>query len=251
MAIFDCRFRSPLMGRDMPFMLVVPNEGSPYKIPGLAPKLVFCLHGIGGDYRECASKLPLELVATTFNLTFVLPQGDRSFFLNGFYPYEDAIVQDLVPYLTSHFILPERKDWMVMGISMGGYGAMSLISKHPDLFHKACCLSPCLDYQQILSMAMDEKNRCGHEELLANYYIKEREYSDPGFFKFEGGPEIMIACGTEDPFYPGCLTYEKKLREEGLSVQSLYKKGSHNWFFWNKRMVEAGQFLQGLPIGRG
>lgn len=248
MAIFDCRFRSERMGRDMRFMMVVPHEGSAYTLPNLRPKLVFGLHGIGGDYQQLSAKLPLELIANTYRLTFVLFQGDRSFYLNGFYPYEDYLLKDLIPYLEAHFQLPERKDWMIMGISMGGYGAMSLISKRPDLFHRACCLSPCLDAKQIIAMARVGKNRVGQEDLLFTQGFMTSETSDPALFSFSKSSEILIACGTEDPFYPGCLAYEKSLTEKGISVQTLFEKGGHDWFFWNKTIFRACCFLQGLPM---
>lgn len=248
MAVYDCRFRSTIMGRDMPFMLIVPQEDSLYTIPGLKSKVVFCLHGLGGDYRECYSKLPLEVAANTFNLTFVLPQAERSFYNNGLYDYEDYLTKDLVPYLEAHFKLPPKEDWAIMGISMGGYGALAMLSRYPELFHRACCMSPALDFDQIVELSKIDDYRVGKEKTLIDYFIKHRDYADPAYYSFEEGQEVLIMAGTEDVLQKGCLAYEKVLEEKGVPFASIYDKGGHDWFFWNKHLMEACKFLQGLPI---
>jgi len=49
--------------------------------------------------------------------------------------YEDYIVEDLVGYIDSNYrTLPSRDSRAIVGHSMGGYGAMKLAMKHPDVF---------------------------------------------------------------------------------------------------------------------
>jgi len=49
--------------------------------------------------------------------------------------YEDFLVEELVPYVDSHFrTLPEPERRAVMGKSSGGYGATVLAMRHPDRF---------------------------------------------------------------------------------------------------------------------
>lgn len=62
--------------------------------------------------------------------------------------YEDYIVKDLIPSLKNS--LPEGykiKDVALMGGSSGGYGALHLSSKHPEVFSKALSIAPDSDFE--------------------------------------------------------------------------------------------------------
>jgi len=49
--------------------------------------------------------------------------------------WEDFITQDVVHYVDTHFrTLATRESRGIAGISMGGYGALKIAMKHPDLF---------------------------------------------------------------------------------------------------------------------
>jgi steroid delta-isomerase-like uncharacterized protein len=49
--------------------------------------------------------------------------------------YEDYIVEDLVSYIDSNYrTIPSRDSRAIVGHSMGGYGAVKLAMKHPDVF---------------------------------------------------------------------------------------------------------------------
>jgi enterochelin esterase family protein len=57
--------------------------------------------------------------------------------------YEDYIIQDLIPEFQKDFPeVADTKNWVVMGGSSGGYGALSLGSKYPDLFPYVVALAP-------------------------------------------------------------------------------------------------------------
>jgi predicted alpha/beta superfamily hydrolase len=56
--------------------------------------------------------------------------------------YADAIVNDLKPWVDAHYrTLPSRKDTFIMGSSMGGLISLYTLTKHPDVFAGAGCLS--------------------------------------------------------------------------------------------------------------
>jgi S-formylglutathione hydrolase len=86
----------------------------------------------------------------TPEMIVVVPNGDNlnfgSFYtnsaLNG--NWEDYIYRDLVAYIDQHYrtiAKPESRG--ITGHSMGGYGALMLAMKHPDVFGAMYALSPC------------------------------------------------------------------------------------------------------------
>ncbi|WP_373999462.1 alpha/beta hydrolase-fold protein [Bdellovibrio bacteriovorus] len=57
--------------------------------------------------------------------------------------YEDYIIQEIIPALKEHFpVSHNTQDWCVMGGSSGGYGALHLGSKHPEIFGYVGAIAP-------------------------------------------------------------------------------------------------------------
>lgn len=60
--------------------------------------------------------------------------------------YETFVIDQVIPLVDANFrTLPERKYRAIYGESMGGYGALSLASRHPDVFGSASSLSGAVD----------------------------------------------------------------------------------------------------------
>jgi S-formylglutathione hydrolase FrmB len=56
--------------------------------------------------------------------------------------YEDYVVQELAPWTDARFRTRAERDWRaVMGKSSGGFGALTLAMRHPDLFGAVMCHS--------------------------------------------------------------------------------------------------------------
>lgn len=57
--------------------------------------------------------------------------------------YEDYIIQEIVPEVMNHFeCSKESSNWYLFGGSSGGYGALHLGTKYPDLFSNIIALAP-------------------------------------------------------------------------------------------------------------
>jgi S-formylglutathione hydrolase FrmB len=58
--------------------------------------------------------------------------------------WEDYIVHDLVTYIDSHYrTQPNAKSRGLAGHSMGGFGALRIAMKHPEVFGAVYAMSPC------------------------------------------------------------------------------------------------------------
>ncbi|MBI3857682.1 MAG: esterase [Planctomycetes bacterium] len=77
--------------------------------------------------------------------------------------YEDHIVRELVPHIDRRYRTNGRR--AVLGKSSGGYGAMVLGMRHPDLFHALACHSGDMYfeycYQADFPKAADILRKCG------------------------------------------------------------------------------------------
>lgn len=80
----------------------------------------------------------------------VLPNGLNKY-LGAFYAnspttgnWDDYITRDVVRYIDSHYrTLADPAHRVIAGHSMGGYGALTLSFRHPDVFGSVYAMSPC------------------------------------------------------------------------------------------------------------
>jgi S-formylglutathione hydrolase FrmB len=123
--------------------------------------VVYLLHGFTGSLRawtthgyqdmRLASTMD-ELIANgrSREMIVVVPNG-RNSYGGAFYTnssttgnWEDYMTRDLINFVdTNYRTIARAQSRGIVGHSMGGYGALVLSMKHPDLFSAVYALSPC------------------------------------------------------------------------------------------------------------
>jgi len=130
----DIRFRSAALNRDMQYRVVMPAiMAAGAKLPA-----VYLLHGGAGSFRDWSNYSDSAKFAEQ-GLILVMPEGDESYYMNSVEQpqdrYEDYIVNDLIADVESKFpVGTGRANRVIVGVSMGGFGAIKLAISHPDLF---------------------------------------------------------------------------------------------------------------------
>jgi putative tributyrin esterase len=122
----------------------------PASVPtGVKFPVVYLLHGGDGNFRDWTNYSDVARFAER-GLVLVMPDGDESYYTNSAdhpdQPYEDYIVKDLIADVETQFpTASDRAHRAIAGVSMGGFGAVKLSLKHPELFSFAAGLSSALD----------------------------------------------------------------------------------------------------------
>ena len=102
-----------------------------------------------------------------------------SFYINSRYAgnYEDYIVRDIIRHVDANYhTLNERRHRALMGVSMGGYGTLSILCSHADKFAAGAALSPAnftvdmLDWKLIIPMMEKMTDRATAEKSGAQFY---------------------------------------------------------------------------------
>jgi S-formylglutathione hydrolase FrmB len=105
--------------------------------------VLYFLHGMFGNEREferrgvAAAVNKLRDEGKIGEFIIVSPAGENSFYLNAKNGarYEDAIIKDLIPYIEKTYrVISTPSGRAIQGISMGGWGALLLAFKHPEMF---------------------------------------------------------------------------------------------------------------------
>jgi len=94
-----------------------------------------------------------------FVLPYTGPIGWWSDWLNGSHAYESGVINTVIPMIDADYrTIPDRAHRVVEGTSLGGFGAMEIAARHPDLFVDAASFSGPVDnsdplWQSILTGA--------------------------------------------------------------------------------------------------
>jgi S-formylglutathione hydrolase FrmB len=119
--------------------------------------VVYLLHGGGGDAGDAVAQGHLRqtmdgLIAADPKQAaiVVMPDGDDGQWYDGIdgkIRNETYMTKNVIPYIDHHFrTIPTRAGRAITGVSNGGFGAMLLAEKHPQLFIAAGGMSSNLDW---------------------------------------------------------------------------------------------------------
>ena len=113
--------------------------------------VLYLLHGADSDYRAWTEKVDAASVTAPHDVIVVMPDAGRI----GFYSNWDAEGVPCAPAWEQYHLVELRRilqtryrtngRYAVAGQSMGGFGALSYASRHPDLFSAVASFSGAVD----------------------------------------------------------------------------------------------------------
>ena len=175
--VITAYFYSDALGYDMYYQIVLPpsyesNPDSTY------PSIYF-LHGFGLDYSWYGSVVSVfeDMMASGEIRESILIKPDGfvipylgSMYTNSDYngQFEDYIVQDLISHIDGSYNTIDHSSYRaIMGHSMGGYGAVKLSVKFPELFQVAASHSGPIAIENVipdlLPVLLDETGILGYQ----------------------------------------------------------------------------------------
>ena len=263
MALLDGNSMSRSLGRPVPIQVVLPTDkmaGPQGQAPQGPFKTLYLLHGIFGDETDWVCGTRLQSWAQDRNLAVVMPAGENSFYVDN--PrasrlYGTYIGKELVDFTRRTFPLSaKREDTFIGGLSMGGFGAIVNGLQNPETFGAVCALSSAL----ILDSMMENKEYTDFLMTNKGYYesvfgdLDQVRGSDMDYdalaekvAKEPVKPRFYMACGTED----GLIGVNRAFRDhlQGLGFDVTYEEGPgvHDWYFWDKYILKA---MEWLPLDR-
>lgn len=145
-------FDAPSVGRRMKMSVVVPAD---YDAPGNKRRypVLYLLHGLMGDYTSWVRN-GVPFYAQFHDMIIVMPDAGNSWYVNwsrsdgeARNDWEDYIVRDVIGYVEANYRVEQRAAGRALaGVSMGGYGALALGLRHPEMFCAIGSQSGAFDY---------------------------------------------------------------------------------------------------------
>ncbi|HEX8185897.1 MAG TPA: alpha/beta hydrolase family protein, partial [Blastocatellia bacterium] len=241
--------QSPSLGKELKYAVQLPPS---YKSDTKRryPVLYF-LHGMNGNEGEFqrrgvaaeVSKLRDEKKIGEFII--VAPAGENSFYLNSKSGvlYEDAIIKDLIPHIEKTYrTMGTTSGRAIQGISMGGWGALMLAFKHPEMFSSVSTHSAALydqlpkvtgtdRYYQFLDRTIKRIFGDPPDEAFfqANNPLHLAETNAPAIKK--SGLKIYFDVGEQDRYgyQASNKMLDERLTKAGVPHEFHLFPGNHGW----------------------
>lgn len=240
--------KSKLMGRDMPYRVILPtgyrNSNEPIRYP-----VIYLLHGLTGHFSNWTDKTKVAEYAAKHPFIIVTPEGENGWYSDSVSSpnekFESYITKELIPQIDKNYrTLADRDHRVIAGLSMGGYGSLKFGLKYPEMFTLVGSFSGALG-----AASFTEKNAGsigkgidiiygaeGSVTRLANDIFKLTRELTPD--KIKSLPYVFQSCGTEDFLIQNNRDFLAILNERKVPHEYREHPGIHDWVFWDDQVRE-------------
>ena len=270
-------FFSPAVDRAMKYNIVLPRgyDESTQRYP-----VLYLLHGLTQNYTAWGLSNGTPFYAGLYDdLIVVMPDAGNSWYVNWTSEeggqknnWEDHIITDVINHVDWNFrTVARREGRAISGLSMGGYGAITLGLRHPEMFISIGSTSGALEHARQIARRMrgespprqaPERTAAEQAERAARLrrpnpligidgFSSQVERSPDGqeFPTPEDAdaydpftliaqldndvlPHIYLDCGTEDRLIGGARELASVLMERDVPFDYMQMEGRHNAAYW-------------------
>lgn len=258
--------------------------------------VAYYLHGLTGNEGDWVTLGAIDQVADSFiaggmrEMILVMPDGDDGWYTNWAVQqsaaaclsdttlpsrsttycvehqrYDDYVAHDLVAHVDSVYrTLADRAHRGIAGLSMGGYGAITLALNHPGLFAAAASHSGVVAplYAGAHPFAPPARRMASMDSVRARYRgiwpLLGRAFGpDTGGWNAREPahlaerarlaaapvPALSVDVGTEDRLADQSRAFDWELTQLGIPHSYAEWPGVHDWPYWHAHVGESLRFL--------
>jgi len=256
---------STAMGKTYNAAVVLPNSYSKSKAKY---PVMYLLHGAYGHFRDWLKSTPNKMtvkdLADQYDIIIVMPEGETfSFYLdspvNKGSQFETYITKEVVQKIDQTYrTIHEKKGRVITGLSMGGYGALYLATKHPDLYAAAGSMSGAVDMGTMKNMGVDTPERIdklmepvfGPEGAPQEVYAAHAVLNMVDKMKANALP-LIIDCGVDDFLIGPNRELHRRLVYSKVSHEYTERPGAHTWEYWENGLPYHALFFSKIFKANG
>jgi len=241
--------QSASLGKELKFAILLPpsyQTDTKRRYP-----VLYFLHGMNGNEHEferrgvAAAVNKMRDEGKIGEMIIVSPAGDNSFYLNAKNgpQYEDAIIKDLIPYIEKTYrTVGTTAGRSIQGLSMGGWGALYLAFKHPEMFSSVTAHCAAL-FSELPNTQGGDQRSMFMSRLIGRIF---GDPPDDTYFRAnnpvflveqnlaaikKSGIKVYFDCGEQDRygFQDPNKAFDAKLTKLGLTHEFHMFPGGHGW----------------------
>jgi putative tributyrin esterase len=178
--------------------------------------------------------------------------------------YDDYVARDLVAHIDSTYrTVAARNARAIAGLSMGGYGAITIAARYPQVFAAAASHSgtlrpllltdsvPLRDARTPLEIRAAGESQARWELMRPAFGPDSVSWTnrDPAHLIAHclrrgcSLPALYVDCGTDDRRLPMSRRFRSAMEQAGVSVTYAEAPGGHNWSYWSAMLPRSLRFL--------
>lgn len=243
MAHIRCDFRSEELDMNTSMTVVLPED-----IDLKRARTVYLFHGLADNCTGWSRYTSVERYARTYQVALVIPEVQRSFYTDMAYGsnYFKYIHQGLARICHRFFGLSQSPHLTyLMGLSMGGYGALKSIFLSPEKYGGCAVFSPVTD----IKAGMNDPNKqiLRKKEYQALFGTDWQVPDQADLFclanKMKSLPKLYMACGEQDPLLADNQKMADLLASKNIDIYFEHWPGKHDWEFWDGAVKKAFDFM--------
>lgn len=257
----ECRsVTSAILRRAVPYCVLLPpsyDADSTRRYP-----VLYFLHGLSENEQVLLTSGGWNVIQDLWRqkqigeFLIVTPSAARSFYVNsrdGRARYEDFLIREFLPFIEGRYrVRAERRYRGISGVSMGGYGALRLAFRYPELFGSVSAHSAALVEKLPGTDVSDPR-----EEALAQilgpafgspfdraFWERQSPFTLARNAPRPRGLRIYFDCGTEDEFGfdAGAEAFHNLLLSRGIPHEFHLYPGGHNWSYFVQHLPASLKF---------
>lgn len=242
MAHLRCDFRSEVMDMNTSMTVILPEGVEQSEV-----RVIYLLHGLADNCSGWSRYTSVERYAREHGVALVIPEVQRSFYAdmeNGI-AYFTFIHEELPQICRNffHFSSAPEKNYL-MGLSMGGYGALKCALTTPRRYAAVATFSAVADIAEFVSTLSDNQKQfraifgtelavpdsCNLLKLLETVNLSDL-------------PKLYMACGEQDSLFEANNRLTSRFQELGVDLRFEHWEGNHDWVFWDAAVCRAMNYL--------
>ncbi len=272
-------FYSPSVELTLKYTVILPenyDEDNSKKYPSM-----YLLHGHTGNYTSWLTYAELNPKwATDFQTIIILPDGGNSWYVNWSgqtdnkpHKWEDMLVKDLIPDVAKKYRITNTKETTsIGGLSMGGYGALAVGLRNPELFGAIFSVSGAIDFSKNIQSEFERDTLDWNSPMLwsggkkvidvLNFSTQKERTPEGLVFKLpkqaidhdpyfllstiepQQMPYVMIVCGLGDDFLTDARNFKNSIKNHSKNFAYIEMPGEHEVPFWKNALELIFPMLQ-------
>ena len=211
--------------------------------------LVVLLHGVYGSHWAWSQKAGAHRIAGALIDSGELPPFALAMPSDGLFGLGSGYVKHAGGDFTSWIL--DEVPWVagvafdgavdadapvaLVGLSMGGFGALLLAARHPSRVRAAAGLSSITDFDQMRLFVGD----------ISRYDVAPEDRSVLEAMRAAGSdlPPVRFDCGDADLLIEPNRALHAALDDSGIGHEWSERTGGHEWSYWEQNLPDALRFV--------
>lgn len=242
LAYIEITHRFETLGGQCRFWVVLPEKGELESIP-----VVTLLHGASDDGSGWLRFTAVERYAFEKNIALVIPSARNGYYADMCYGprYFSYVTEELPAECRRLFGLsPRREKNYIVGLSMGGYGALKCALTYPERYKACAALSAAVHPENLVKSKEWPLGPAAGVAIFGEGIKNGDIPSSCDLFELAKAalktgaelPYFYLACGEQDPLYDVNCEMNEFMDKNNIQHTFRHGPGDHNWKYWDGQL---------------